>query len=149
MRRGRKGGRKTFTLVELMVLIIMVGILAVIAIPLYTGYVERGRVTEATSIMGAIITSQKVEKSRKGNFYSASTIPEFKGKGIEISDTKYFIYETVTTSNGGFTVTATPTDAFGPTGGWVTYTYDPSADPPGSWAADGTIILGDILLLQT
>jgi len=147
MRRGRKGGRKTFTLVELMVLIIMVGILAVIAIPLYTGYVERGRVTEATSIMGAIIISQKVEKSRTTKYYSASTVAEFMGRGIDITDTKYFIYETVTTPNAGFKVTATPTDAFGGAGEQIKYVYEPGEG--GRWECPGSIILKDYQLLQT
>jgi type IV pilus assembly protein PilE len=147
MRRGRKGGRKTFTLVELMVLIIMVGILAAITFPLYTGYVERNRVTEATSIMGAIITSQKVEKSRTTKYYSASTIVAFKAKGIDITDTKYFTYETLAMPNDGFTVTATPTDAFSAGGEPITFIKNPGER--GRWGIDEEPILGDYLLLRT
>ncbi len=148
MRRRTILDRRGFTLVELMVVIIIVGILAAIAVPLYTGHVERARITEATSIMGAIITSQKVGNRRAGKYYSASTVAEFKSRGIDITDTKYFTYETVTTPNGGFKVTATPTDAFGAGGGPVTFTYDPAADPPGRWG-DEVPILKDWLLIQT
>ena len=130
-------------------LIIIVGILTAIAIPLYMGYVERKRVTEASSIMGAIITSQKVEKQRTGNFYTASAIAEFKAKGIDISDTEFFTYETVITPEGSFIVTATPTDAFGAAGGSLTYIYDPNANPPGRWKSDEEPILKDWLLIQT
>jgi Tfp pilus assembly protein PilE len=126
---------------------IIAGILAVLAVPLYMGYVERARVTEATSIMGAIITSQKVERSRTGNFYSGSTIADFKARGIDITDTEFFTYETVTTPDGGFTVTATPTNALGAGGGPMTYTYDPAKG--GRWGSDEVIILDDMLLLQT
>jgi Tfp pilus assembly protein PilE len=148
MKRGKRGGRKILTI---MIGGIIVGILALIAVPLYMGYVERETVTKATSIMGAIITSQKVEKQRTGNFYTASAIAEFKVKGIYISDTKYFTYETVTTPDGGFTITATPTDAFCTCGDPITYTYDPARG--GRWGSDEDIMpefLDDgILLLKT
>ncbi len=106
-----------------MVLIIIVGILAAIAVPLYTGYVERKRATEVISTIGAIVTSQKVEKRRVGKYYSASTTAEFKSRGIDISDTKYFTYRTTPTPNGDFTITATPTDVFGATGDPITWPY--------------------------
>jgi Tfp pilus assembly protein PilE len=150
MKKGRTGLRKVLTFVELMVfIIIIVGVAAGITIPLYTGYVERKRVTEATSIMGAIITSQKVERSRAGNFYKASTIAEFKAKGIDITDTKFFTYETSPTPNGGFAVTATTIDASGAAREFATYIYDPNLNPPGRWTSDEEPILKDYLLLQT
>ncbi|UCD71876.1 MAG: prepilin-type N-terminal cleavage/methylation domain-containing protein, partial [Syntrophobacterales bacterium] len=100
MRKERILDYKGFTMVELMVVIIIVGILAAIAVPLYTGYVERARVTEATSIIGAIITSEKVEKTRTTNYYAiplgagGTDVAAFKAKGIDISDTKFFTYQT-------------------------------------------------------
>lgn len=146
MKEGRKGGRKIFTII---IGGIIAGILATIAVPLYMGYVERARVAEAGSIMETIIVSQMVEKRRTGKYYSASTVAEFKSRKVDITDTKFFTYETVATLNGGFIVMATTTEAFGEAGGAMTYTYDPSADPPGSWSAGGVTILPEILPLMT
>lgn len=144
MKRWRTGGRKILIIIAVDIIIC---ILAILAIPLYIGYVERERVTEATSIMGTIIISQKVEKQRTGDFYSGSTIAEFKKRGVRITSTNFFTYETTLTPNGGFTVTATPTDAFGAGGEPITFTYDPTKTPPGRWG-DEDLILKDWLLIQ-
>ncbi len=130
--------QRGFTLVELMVVIIIVGILAAIAVPLYTDYVQKARVTEATSIMGAIIKKKKVERQRTTAYYTATDAASFRTKGIDITDTRYFTYATAPAANG-FTATATSTTAFGPTTGTLTYTYDTTATPSGSWASNSAV----------
>lgn len=146
-----KKGRRVFTII---IFGIIAGILATIAVSLYTGYVEKARVKKAYSIIGATIISQKMEKQRTENFFSVplvdsiTDIPAFRTNGIDIRDTTFFTCETTATGvkpNGGFTVTATPRDAFATAGGTMMYTYDPTATPSGSWAADGVIILDDML----
>jgi prepilin-type N-terminal cleavage/methylation domain-containing protein len=152
-RQDRKTERRAgFTLVEMMVVIIIVGILAAVAVPLYTGYVEKSKITEATSIIGAINTSEKLEMQRVPSigFYSANSRDQFLSKGLDLSDSKYFDYAVVAAGGNPattFEVTATATTDYrsDPAGCWLRYTYDPNADPVGQWSSDGTCITADMI----
>jgi len=63
-RRGKAG----FTLIELMIVVIIVGVLAAAAVPIYTSYVKRAYVTEAEASLGAIRTAQIAYKAETGGF---------------------------------------------------------------------------------
>lgn len=45
---------KGFTLVELMIVVVVVGILSMVALPAYTDYIMRGKIPEATSNLATL-----------------------------------------------------------------------------------------------
>ncbi len=55
-----------FTLIELMIVVAIIGILAAVAIPAYTDYLKRSKVTEALSLLGGLKTPVEEYYGGKG-----------------------------------------------------------------------------------
>merc|ERR1711939_811476 len=60
-KKGRSLLEKGFTLVELMIVIVIVGVLSAVALPNFLGQQNKAKITEATSKMGAILKSAHAE----------------------------------------------------------------------------------------
>src|SRR3989449_6019896 len=54
---GRLVGEVGFTLMELLIVVMIVGILAAAAVPLYLGYVRDSRLAEAKGLAGSVLTA--------------------------------------------------------------------------------------------
>ncbi len=65
MLRRNQGG---FTLVELMIVVIIVGILAAVAIPMYQGATERAKASEAVAALGTIRGAMRVYFAEHGTY---------------------------------------------------------------------------------
>jgi type IV pilus assembly protein PilA len=112
--------RKGFTLIELMVVILIVGILASVAIPMLRGRIDAAKWSEGKAMIGSVATAIRAYHAEKGPTGAAPTILGVgnTGLGFAAGDLtgNYFADAdfsfSVTSMNPlTFTVTCTPVTA--------------------------------------
>ena len=93
---------KGFTLVELLIVVVIVGLLAAIIIPKFLGQPERGVVSEAVTMLSAI-------RQAEASYYLAQSTPAYTSNltdlDLDTTTSTQFTYTIV----GGSTFTATAT----------------------------------------
>jgi prepilin-type N-terminal cleavage/methylation domain-containing protein len=72
----RKAARaRGFSLIELMMVVVITGILAAIAIPTFSGYINRSRTSEATNFLGVIKLRQEAYRAEFGSYLVYGSSP--------------------------------------------------------------------------
>ncbi len=113
---------KGFTLAEVLIVTVILGILAGLAIPSYTNSVEQSRANEAQANLNIIYTAEKIYKVNNGTFWEGGTNPPIANinatLNIDLAPPKFYPIASIeVTGSGateGFTATATRNE-----GGWV------------------------------
>jgi type IV pilus assembly protein PilA len=94
--RATPGSRQAFSLVELAVVVIIIGVLAAFGVPRMLKSVERSKAAEAFGYLAAVRAAQERYQAREGSYASDLT-----NLDIEQSAPKYFTVGTVAAGSSG------------------------------------------------
>ena len=112
MKAFRRTGREEgFTLVELLIVILIVGILAAVAIPLYLGYTKDAKQAEGKALLGSVMTALQGCVQAKGSGQSCSVSEIVNRVGVSTAGVTGDGRWTVTTS-GSLAVSSTSPPTF-------------------------------------
>lgn len=105
--RYRQSG---FTLIELMITVVVIGILAAIAYPSYQEFVKRGNRTEGQAFLSEVAARQERYYAQNHAYIKADAdLGKLKLKNGSTSETgKYELSIDEHAGDGGYTLTATP-----------------------------------------
>ena len=111
--------QKGFTLVELMIVIVIVGILAAVAVPIYQSNIKKAKMSECDAALGTIRTSLRVYFAEHGTYPANASGTLATAAHLDINDNDlqgtYFNpgnYTVESAVDSTYTITCTNTDIF-------------------------------------
>ena len=91
-----------FTLVELAVVVVIIGVLAAFVVPHFKASIERAKATEAFSYLSCVQTSQECYSAKWATYAD-----EVNDLDIRFNDPKYFTVGTITADESSWSLTLT------------------------------------------
>ena len=115
-------GKQGFSLMEVMIVVVIIGILAAIAIPSYSGYVTRTRRAEAVTALQTVALYQEKHMAERGQYGTIAQLIANVGLPDPDNDNQYepselygITVDLVGPDNRSFFARATPSGARGHT----------------------------------
>jgi prepilin-type N-terminal cleavage/methylation domain-containing protein len=119
----KKLNKKGFTLVELMVVIVIIGILAAVAIPKFSVASDKAKASEFPTVLTSIYSAEHTYQAENGNFFAAEQ-DSMEPFGVQIPASRFFSYAADTTTGADFVATCTVKKKFGAVDENTTATID-------------------------
>lgn len=124
--------KKGITLIELLVVILIIGILAAIAVPMYTNYMQRARRADAKTALEQLRASQEMFRAERGVY--STDIAQLRGTwGVPGVSGDYAILLNSSTATT-YTGQAQPTTARQLSDGSLFINQDGAKTPADKWA---------------
>lgn len=115
--------KKGFTLVELMVVIVIIGVLAAVALPKFADSINKSRASEVPKKLQEIAAQNSVREGETGYYTTDLGTAGLNITGLTSGGTKFFDYSVTTVASpAAFTATATSKSPFVVTGATATLT---------------------------
>lgn len=140
MRRTQQSG---FSLIELMIVIVVLGVLLALAIPNYNGYLERTRRTDARGALLEIASAQERIYFERNQYTAAiADVWSYQVDGASVSNEGHYVLSVALTDDdpNRFTATATAQGKQAGDDDCDTFTIDETGlkaatgdDPSGCW----------------
>ena len=123
---------KGLTLIELLIVIVIIGILAAVAVPAYTNYMQRARRVDAKTALEQLRASQEMFRAERG-VYSINLVELVNTLGVPNVSGDYAILLNSSTALG-FLAEAQPTTARQLSDGSLFINQDGVKTPADKWA---------------
>jgi len=101
-------GSKGITLIELLIVIVIVGVLAAIAIPAYTNYMQRARRADAKTALEQVRAAQEMWRAEKGGYATNTAALQNTMGAPSTTINQYYTWNFSVQNSTSFTAQAVP-----------------------------------------